>query len=114
MARKTTYLYKVLMRQNNTDNTIDYCYARNKKAAIDGMKEIYKDMKYSFYDAVCFGEAEFKLHPLLFEKMSPKDVAVVQNKHLADADKYSRRKEISSIPENGTFVTPEELDGMLA
>lgn len=120
MAHKTTYVYKIIMSRGNSKPITDYCYARNKSAAIDGMKEIYKEKKFDHFNVVCFAEAEFSQHPNLFEKLSERDVAIVKNRHLADAEKYSRRKDVEisnegmPVPQGAQFVTPEELDGVLS
>ena len=107
MARRTTYIYKVIMGKNGIMKEIAHCYARNAKRAVEGMKELYKDQKYDNFKVVAFGEAEG--HNAPFEIMPPNEVATVLNNKLGEADKYSNRKDKAPfIPEGAVFVPVEK------
>lgn len=110
MARKTTYLYRVYMNKRNGVGITDYCYARNQQKAIEGFKQVYAEKKYDNFKAVCFAEADYEQHPDYFERMTAQEIKLIEEKNIASADKYSRRKQ---IPQNATFVSKEDLEKVL-
>ena len=62
MARKATFLYKVKASRPGQLSDTTYVYARNSRAAVDGIKEMKPELKFAHFDAVCFAEADYDLH----------------------------------------------------
>lgn len=114
MARKSTYLYRVKMWRGSSIGITEYCYARSKKDAVNGFKQIYANEKYDHFEAVCFAEADFELHPDYFAQMTAQEIRIIEQNGLASADSYSRRKDSAPIiPEDATFVPKEDLEKVL-
>lgn len=114
MARKTTFLYKVKASLPGQLSNTTYVYARNKSAAVDGIKQMKPELKFAHFDAVCFAEADFDMHPDLFKPLTNEEIRTVESSGWAKADSYSRRKDTGKIPEDAEFVSKEEVEKMLA
>lgn len=114
MARKTTFLYKVKASMPGKLSDTTYVYARNKAAAVDGIKQMKPELKFAHFDAVCFAEAEFDMHPDLFKPLTNEEIRMVEDGRYASADSYSRRKDTGSVPEGAEFVSKEEVEKMLS
>ena len=100
MAEKNTYIYKVSMGKGNDVDEVAFCYARNKIAAREGYREIFRENKYDRFNVVMFGEADYKKHPEWFKPMPREEVDYVLRNKLADADAYAQRKIIEQISES--------------
>ena len=55
MSQKKTYVYHVLIGNNDNVEVDCYAYARNAGRIIDYCKELYKDKKYNSYQAIKLG-----------------------------------------------------------
>ena len=92
MAIKCTYLYKVSMGNGDEVKEVVFCYARNKEAAKEGYKEIFKAKKYDKFDVVMFGEADIVRYPERFRVMPKDEVDYVIRTGLAQEAMYAQRK----------------------
>ena len=109
MARKSTFLYKVKASRPGSLSDTTFVYARNKAAAIDGIKQMKPELKFAHFDAVCFAEADFEMHPDLFKPLTPEEVKMIQDGGYANADSYSRRKDTTpDWMQQGEFVPVEK------
>jgi len=106
MARKATYIYRVNISNADGVKKTEYCYARNARAAISGVKSLNEPSKYTQYKAVAFGEVEFRRHPEIFEMVPLDEIQRVVNNKWGTADKYSNRKDHRGpvIPKGAVFV----------
>lgn len=115
MAAKAVYMYQVTMGYKDSDEEVAYCYARNAGKAVEGMKEIFKEKKYDSFKAKLFGEADIKVHPDYFEPMSREEVEYINRLQLAQAAKYSQRRD--TVPNehlpDGQMMSKEEVEEML-
>lgn len=115
MARRATYLYKVKMSDGHSLPITDFCYARNAKQAVNGMKNIYAEKKYQHFETVCFAEADVQKHPDFFAPVTEEERKHIINTRIADADSYSRRRDVKPARlEDGAFISKEELERMEA
>ena len=103
MASKCTYMYKCSMGYGNDIKEVAFCYARNKRSAREGYREIFKDKKYDKFEVVMFGEADINRHPERFMPMPKDEVDYVIRASLANAPFYAQRKatppQIDFVPE---------------
>ena len=113
MARKATFLYKVKASRPGQLSSTTYVYARNKAAAVDGIKTMNPELKFAHFDVVCFAEADFDMHPDLFKPLTNEEVKMVVDGGYANADSYSRRKDTFAVPKGAEFVSVDEVEKML-
>ena len=112
MAKRATYLYKVIMQRGNGSEITEYCYARNKDCAVKGYKEIYKVEKFDCFNVINFAEADYDMHPEYFKPLSADEVEMVKKNNLAAAGAYRRIRDGSEM-KGGEFITKEELEELL-
>ncbi len=89
---KKTYVYRIEMGHTSPE-IIDFCYARNSKCAVEGMREIYKDSRFTRFDTYQVGEADIKLYSAPFEKIEGEHLAWLKRNRGKLGEKYSARKE---------------------
>lgn len=102
MAQKKTYVYRMLIGYDNTNEIDCYLLARNAGVAIEYCKEIYKDKKYNSYQAIKVGIS----HTLQDTQILDDEEAEMLRKAGAErAEKFSERE-----IEKPRFVTKEEAE----
>ena len=112
MARRTTYMYEVKATKPGELGLTFFVYARNQKAAVDGLKQMDNGlMKHWHFDAKCFGEVAYEKHPELFKLFDEKEKAAAINGELSTAEAYARRKD-KPIWADGEFVPVEATVGV--
>lgn len=106
MARRSVFLYGVIMGHGNKEEKVVYCYARNAGLAIENYKQLFKEEKYDHFRAKMFGEADVRVHDKPFEPMTKEEVEYISKNGLAKADAYAQRK--STLPQ-GEFVPVDQM-----
>lgn len=102
MAQKKTYLYHMLIGQNDRTEVDCFVAARNCGVAIDYCKEIYKDKKYNSYQAIKVGIC----HKLEETRILDKEEEMKLRNASADRlEKFSERQ--IDIPK---FIPKEEME----
>ena len=86
MARKKTYIYRVEIFDGRGLPVSDFCYARNKAAAIEGMKELYPNQRaYGHFRTYIVGKAPEDIH---FRKISGDELAWLRSNRGKLGEKY--------------------------
>lgn len=111
MAQKATYIYKVTL-SNSTNKMTAYCYARNKKTALEEYKKLYKSEKFDHFEAVDFAEADVKLHPEYFKPLTNDEIDMINKNNLAAAGAYRRIRDGSEL-KGGALMSKEEVEELL-
>ena len=98
---KKTYLYHMLIGNNDKVEVDCFMFARNSGVAIDFCKELYREMRYNSYQAIKIGQSHILRETQIVPKENePKIRQAIANK----PDKYSEREIV--IPE---FVLKEGM-----
>ena len=111
MAQRSTFLYAVVMGYGDNTQQVAYCYARNRDAAVSGMKKLFEDQKYDNFQTKMFGETDIRLHPGPFEPMTREEVEYISEHGIANMDAYSQRK--NGLPGKGVFISADKLNEVL-
>lgn len=99
---KKTYLYHMLIGNNDRVEVDCFVFARNSGVAIDFCKELYKEKKYNSYQAIKIGLSHMLRETQIIPKEDePKIRLAIANK----PDKYSERE--INIPE---FIPKEGMN----
>lgn len=100
MAQKKTYIYRMLIGNNDNTEIDTFCMARNAGIAIDFCKEKYKDKKYNSYQAIKVGISHTLQDTQILE---PAEAEKLRRAGATRSEKYSERE-----IEEPRFVTKEE------
>ncbi len=101
MARKKTYIYRMLIGNNEEIEVNIYVYARNANTACDFCRRIYSDKKYNTYKAIKVGLSHIIRET---QVVSEYETQKLNNSIASKGDKYSERE--VKVPE---FITKEEM-----
>lgn len=100
MAQKKTYLYRMLIGNDETDEIDIFMFARNSKTATEYCKKLYKDMKYTKFKPIKVGVS---LYPRETGLVSKEDDAKLRNSIAVKGERYCEREVV--MPK---FITKEE------
>lgn len=86
MARKNTYIYRVEISNGVNQPIADFCYARNRDAAVAGMKEIYPNRQaYSQFKTYVVGVTAQNYQ---FQRISERELAWLRSNRGKLGEKY--------------------------
>ena len=101
MSQKKTYIYRMLIGNNNILPEVDiFMYARNAETAKTYCKNIYKDKKYDSYTAIKVGLSRTLQDTQIMQQY---EADQLRNSIASKSDKYSERE-----IEAPQFITKEE------
>lgn len=100
MSQKKTYVYRLLIGNNDNVEVDCFMYARNAGRAIDYCKELYKDKKYNSYQAIKVGISHSLQETQI---LSNYEAEKLRNAGAEKGEKFSERE-----IETPRFVSKEE------
>lgn len=86
MAKKHTYIYRIEISDGSNTPITDFCYARNRNMAIEGIKNYYPDRRtYSQFRTYIVGKVP---EDIMFQKISGKELAWLRSNRNKLGEKY--------------------------
>lgn len=102
MARKQTYIYRVLIGHEGNTEIDNFMYARNAEDAKEFCKELYRDKKFNYYKAIKVGVSHFLRDTQIIKGY---EADKLKNSIASQGDKYAEK-----IIEAPQFISKEEAE----
>ncbi len=99
MAKKT-YLYRMIIGNNQRQEFDVFVYARNSKTALEYCKELYREKKYNYYKPIKVGVSLYLRSTGIVDK---EDEVKLRNSIAVKGDSYTEREVV--LPK---YITKEE------
>lgn len=100
MAQKKTYIYRMLIGNNENIEVDVFMYARNATVATDFCKKLYRDKKYNYYKPIKVGVSHTLQDTQILQEYESNKL---RNSIASQSDKYAERE-----VEAPKFITKEE------
>ena len=105
MAKKKTYIYHMLIGNNDNTEVDIFMFARNATVATEFCKELYKEKKYNSYKAIKVGMSHYLRDT---QVVSDEDDKRLRNSAASTSDRF-REIEI----EAPKLITKEEMGDLI-